>query len=272
MAGLGTRLRPVTPVVPKALFPLVDSDGRIRSVAHVILAEVALAGIEAAALVVSGEHAQAIRGYFDALDPGEQDRLPAIEYVVQPGAGGFGQAVLLGATFAADDPFVVMLGDHVHVAEPGAPPCAAQVVGAFDADPCAAMVGMQAVGRGELSRVGVATGETIGERLYRCTDFAEKPSAAEADDRLVTPGLPADTFLAHCGIYVFTGEILECLSAIACAERPAGRELELADAQAMLLARAEGRYRLLRIAGRAYDTGTPAGYAAAMAALAGAPR
>lgn len=267
VAGLGTRLRPVTAAVPKAMFPLVDAGGRIRSVAHAILAEAAGAGIEAAALVVAGEHEGTIRRYFAELDAAQRDRLPAIEYVVQPQPGGFGQAVLLGGDFLAGDPFLVLLGDHVHVAEPAAPPCAAQVVDAFDAEPCAAMVGVQAVGPAELPCVGVVRGEPIGERVYRCADFVEKPSADVAAQRLVTPGLPAGRFLAHCGIYVFTRAILACLSELSGADRPAGGELELADAQAMLLARREGDYRLFRIAGRAYDTGTPDGYAAAAAAL-----
>ena len=266
VAGLGTRMRPVSTVVPKAMLPLVDAQGRVRTVAHVILAEAGGAGVDRALLVVSPDHAGMIERYFAELDATERRDLPAVEYAVQETPGGFGRAVLCGRGFLAEDPFLLLLGDHVHVAAPGEPACAAQVVGAFEGVAAAAVVGMQPVGVDELSRVGVARGEPVDERLYRCTDFVEKPDEPTARQRLVTPGLEEGTYLAHCGIYAFGPEILACLAELD-AEGPADGEVGLADAQAVLLQRRPGEYLLYRIAGRAYDTGTPEGYAATQAAL-----
>jgi len=268
VAGRGTRLRPVTAVVPKAMFPLADGRGRIRAVGHLILAEAARAGVESAALVVSPEHLEMIRRYFDALD--RQD-LPRIEYVVQPEPGGFGQAVLCAANFVAGEPFLLLLGDHVHAEEPTCPPCAAQVAGAFAERRSAAMVGMQPVGPEELPRVGIARGEPVAGPVYRCVDFVEKPDLATARRRLVTPGLEPDRFLAHAGIYAFAPDILDCLAELSAADRPTGREIQLADAQSLLLRRRSEDYYLLRLAGRAYDTGDVEGYLRAMAAMGAAP-
>jgi UTP--glucose-1-phosphate uridylyltransferase len=268
VAGLGTRMRPVSFVVPKAMLPLVDAGDRIRTVLHVILAEVRAAGIERAAVITSPGHADALRAYFDAVRrSGEGDIPEHLEYVIQPSAAGFGDAVLRGASFAGDEPFLLMLGDHVHIADAGRPCCAAQVVAAFDRRQAAAMVGMQPVGTEELAKVGAGRGEPIEDRLYRCTDLVEKPDAATARARLVTPGLDADRFLAHAGIYVFTGEILRILTELSSLDRPGREEIELTDAQSLLLARYGESYFLYRIAGRAYDTGTPSGYAEAQAAL-----
>lgn len=282
VAGLGTRLRPVSAVVPKAMFPLVDPAGRLRTVLHLILAEAAAAGAGKAALIVSPGQEEMLRAYFQAArdHASARDRAPGtaedadlpehIEYILQPKPEGFGEAVLRAAEFVGAEAgaFLLMLGDHVHLPDAGAQPCAAQVARAFDEHPCRAMIGMQPVGVAELARVGTAGGEPIGERLYRCRAFVEKPDAATARATLTTPGLADETFLAHAGIYVFTPDIFDCLRELAAAERGEGQEVQLADAQSMLLARHRQEYLLYRIAGRALDTGTPAGYAATQAALA----
>ena len=266
VAGLGTRMGPLARIVPKAMFPLTDARGRVRPVAHWVCIEAAAAGINEVALIVSPGHLDAIRQYF-ALATDEAADLPEkIAYI--PGEPlGFGYAVLRGEEFIGGEPFIVFLGDHVHLAEPGSPPCAAQVAAAFGQWGGAAMIGMQTVGPDELALVGVAAGEPLGERVYRCAAFVEKPDLATARRRLTTPGLGTGRFLAHCGIYAFAPEIFNCLEGVR-ARLSAGEELQLAEAQAMLLARRPRDYYLIEIAGRAYDTGTPLGYAAAQAAFA----
>jgi UTP-glucose-1-phosphate uridylyltransferase len=145
------------------------------------------------------------------------------------------------------------------------------------------MVGMQPVPAEELPRVGVGRGEPLDAardrpldaardrplegQVYRCTAIVEKPTEAQARAELVTPGLPDGAFLAHAGIYAFSPRILECLSELRV--RGGDGELQLTDAQRMLLAGRPDDCYLLRIAGRAHDTGTPDGYAATFAAVRG---
>jgi UTP--glucose-1-phosphate uridylyltransferase len=266
IAGLGTRMGPLARAVPKAMFPLVDGRGRIRPVAHWICAEAAAAGISQVALIVSPGHLETIREYFAAV-ASEAAELPQEIACIPAEPLGFGYAVLQGEKFVGGEPFAVFLGDHVHLADAGSPPCAAQVAETFEKWPGAAMIGMQAVGPEELPHVGVAAGVPLGQRVYRCTALAEKPDLATARARLATPNLGQDRFLAHCGIYAFAREVFDCLKAVR-AGCPKRGELQLADAQAMLLARRSQDYYLIQIAGRAYDTGTPLGYAAAQAAFA----
>ena len=274
IAGLGTRLRPVTAVLPKAMFPLVDAHGRLRTVAHMILAEAAASGVAQAALIVSPGQQEIIERYLAAARAHADDAgLPEqVEYILQPEPAGFGEAVLRGREFVGSaEAFLLLLGDHVHLEDAGCDPCARQVADAFAHYGGAAMIGMQPVGVDQLSLVGTAAGAPVGERVYRCTDFVEKPDPETARRRLVTDGLAEETYLAHCGIYLFTPEIFDCLSDLAASARE-GREVQLADAQAMLLRRRPDEYYLLRIAGRALDTGTPEGYAATQAALVEARR
>ena len=271
VAGLGTRLMPMTAVLPKALFPLVDSAGRVRAVLHQVLAEAAAAGVRHAGVIVSPGQRELLEQYFAAARAAGADDLPSrIEYILQPRPAGFGEAVLRSRDFVADEEaFMLLLGDHVYRSDDPARPCAAQVTAAFDklAD-AQAVIGMQDVDEAELPLVGTARGEPLADNVYRCTDFIEKPAQAAARQRLVTPGLPSGRYLAHCGIYLFRRAIFDCLQELDRSLAGSGREVALADAQSMLLERFPQAYYLVRIAGRALDTGTPRGFVATVAALA----
>ena len=271
VAGLGTRMMPMSAVLPKALLPLTDGRNRCRAVIHWIAAAARDAGVEELALVILSAQQEPLANYFAAACSGStfdhaDPPLPRIFYVVQDRPAGFGDAVLRAEPLMGNQPFLLLLGDHVYASPADAPSCVAQIVQAFGKHPAAAMIGMQAVEESELPNVGAARGEPLAKdatspRLFRCTDFIEKPTTDQARQKLVTPGLPDGQYLAHAGIYVFTPEIFDCLSIV----RPdANNELQLANAQSLLLERHPKDYLLCEIAGRAFDTGNPAGYTAAV--------
>ena len=270
IAGKGTRLLPVTSVLPKALFPIVEQGGTIRCLIHLILEEILAAGIEQVGIIASAKQAAMLKQYCESVSACGDGRLPAnIEYIIQSSPKGFGNAVLLGASFVGDDSFLLLLGDHIHLGQEGKPRCAVQVVSAFDSSDGVSMVGVQQVSTRQLSRVGVVSGNRLRENTYLCTNFIEKPDPATARQTLVTGGLPDGMFLAHCGIYAFSPDIFDCLSQINDVTQKMGGEAELADAQSLLLERYPGRYFLCEIAGRAYDVGTPRGYGEAQIAFQG---
>jgi UTP--glucose-1-phosphate uridylyltransferase len=270
---------PLCRAVPKALLPLPgDGDAPPVCVLHRILADARDAGARQAVLVVRPDHRPLLQAYLDAArDHPASPPLPdKIDMVPQETPAGFGDAVLLARDRVADRDMLLMLGDHVYSCDE-APTPARQVVEAFTrADRPAAMIGVQDVDADELPRVGTVRGEPLeasaprgGKGVYRCTAFVEKPSPREARTTLRTPGLPADRYLAHGGIYVFTPEIFECLAFLVEHPLPGRDELELADAQTLLLERQPDRYLLCHFAGRALDTGNPAGYRSAWQALSG---
>ena len=263
IAGLGTRMLPISAAVPKALLPLVDADGVGLSVLHVILAEAAAAGVERACVIVSPGQQALVAAYVDAA----QADLPELTFIEQTTAGGFGEAVGLAKAFDCPDPFMVLLGDHIRLPASGAKPCAAQVAEAAEAFRGAAAVGVQLVGAGDVHLVGVCAGEPVAaDRVYRCRRIVEKPDAATAAVELTTPGLPADQYLAHAGIYLFRPEIFACLAELAAQPGRSG-EHGLTEAQQLLLARHPDDYYLMRIAGEVFDVGHPAGYAEAFQAF-----
>ncbi|MBI5725798.1 MAG: hypothetical protein HZA50_17695 [Planctomycetes bacterium] len=268
IAGLGLRLKPVSTVVPKALLPLVDSAGRIRTVVHVIMAQAIAAGAQQIALVVAPGHMDMLRRYFVAARKEFPGEIPEfVEYIIQPSPLGLGEAVARAADFVGNEPFLLMVGDHVYRQAPGRPCCASQVVGAFAKHPGAVMVGAQIVDRSELSRVGVARGRLIGDGVYVCEDFVEKPDFKTAQARLTTPDLPKNRFLAQYGPYIFTPRIFGILARLVVTDRPLGQEVTLTEAQASLVKDCPGEYYMCLLEGRALNTGEPEDYARAFKAL-----
>jgi UTP--glucose-1-phosphate uridylyltransferase len=259
---------PLARVLPKALWPLIDQNGRPWPVLHFIIRQALSAGIEHIGLIASDRHMELVQRYLRAFvtttDASSRRR---IECIVQKQPKGFGHAVACGADFVDGDPFMLLLGDHIHVTHDMRPTCAQQVVRAFAAQRAAAMVGVYTIGPDKLSSVGVAAGEHVVDSTYRCTEFVEKPDVDTARRRLVTEGLQPDEFLAHCGIYVFTDDIFECLRCLMRSNPSGHEEVELAAAQAMLLEQQAYDYYLVRVSGRVYDTGFPAGYLRAQRAL-----
>lgn len=272
VAGQGTRMGPICKAVPKAMFPLVDSRGRLRPMIHHICMEASAAGIDHVGLIVSPLTIDLLHRYFTAAAAESATELPVhIDFITQPAPRGLGDATLLAENFVAGEPFLLLLGDHIHVADQAARPCAAQVVEAFAEHRGAAMLGMQVVGAETLSSVGVARGRLVKDNVYVCEDLIEKPNRQTARQRLVSTDLGEDQYLAHGGIYLFTAEIFDCLRELTRAYRPAGEELQLTDAQEVLRRRRPQEVFLTRIAGRCHDAGAPGGYARASAAILEAP-
>ncbi len=269
VAGKGTRLMPQTGVLPKPLFPLAGRNDRVTCVLHVILAQIHAAGIARVALIVSPGQAELIARYLDSLEPATRRSLPTdIATIEQPTARGFGDAVLCGRTFTEDRPFAVLLGDHLHVATEGQPCCLKQVTEAFSQTGGVAMVGVHEVGIDEVAKVGLVRGGSPTGRVYRCLDFVEKPDPATAQERFCTPGLVPGHFLGHCGIYIFSPDIFTYLEQDRRDKQNRSEEIELAAAQAKLLRDHPEKYHLYKIAGWAYDMGTPSGYRRTLVAFA----
>ncbi len=255
-------MRPVSAVIPKALLPLVDAEGRCRCVLHLILAEAAEAGIEQAIVMVSPGQQRAVGDYLSAADDAG---LPEVVFVEQESSRGLGHAVSCAQPVVAGETFMVLLGDHLRLPAAGAKPCTVQAVECFDGFRGHAVVGMQVVDVDQVDRVGVACGEPVAPgKVFRCRHIVEKPSAAVARESLQIPGLGEGAFLAHAGVYIFRPTIFTCLRELV---DGADGEIGLTEAQALLLEKAPGESYLLRVDGQVLDVGYPAGYAAAAEAV-----
>jgi UTP-glucose-1-phosphate uridylyltransferase len=268
VAGAGTRLAPITRVIPKAMFQLVGRDGAVRPVAEWIAREACAAGCQEICFVCDDGQRELLARYFDRGDgPGRLSYVSGVEPY------GFGYAVWSARKLLDGRDALVMLGDNVYLPHALCPAPAAQVTAAFAARGGVAMTGVQVVGKAAFPLVGVCQGDRPedvggGVTLYRCRRVVEKPRPDQAAD-LASEGLGRGQYLAHAGIYAFTAQIMDCLDELVSRRREGG-QVGLSEAQQMLLERDPEKYWLCRIAGTTLDMGTPENYLTTLNAFAAA--
>ena len=77
IAGKGARLEPMTKVVPKALFPMVDRSKKVRTVLQVLLEDIAQVGIEDVAVITSPDQKNIVKAYLDVIHEINDGTLPS---------------------------------------------------------------------------------------------------------------------------------------------------------------------------------------------------
>ncbi|BAY90339.1 hypothetical protein FDUTEX481_03717 [Tolypothrix sp. PCC 7601] len=129
-AGFGTRLFPATQVVKKELFPIIDQDGRAKPVILAIVEEAISAGITEVGIVVQPDDLGVFTDLFKNPPPEElwQKLSPAnqeysqylqelgkkVVLLTQTQQEGYGHAVFCAKDWVKNEPFLLMLGDHVY--------------------------------------------------------------------------------------------------------------------------------------------------------------
>lgn len=235
---------------------LIDRDGESKSALQIILEEASSAGIEEFCVVVCpGDDA----AYGAACGP----LRPRVRFLIQDAPKGYGDALLCGRAFAGGEPFLHLVGDHLHVAT-GSTGCAKQVLTVAIAEE-APVSAVQATRESQLTSYGTIGGKLVGRDrpLYQIEAVLEKPTPTVAEQQLIVPGLRAGLYLCFFGLHVLDGEIFDLLDEQRAAA-PAGN-LGLSPALHALAARR--RYLALSIAGRRYDIGAPYGLLLAQLAL-----
>ena len=102
--GLGQRLRPITSVLPKEMFPI----GRHPAIEWII-AEAVTSGYTEVAVVIS-PHKRIIEEYLTTCCPGLTN-LCRLTFLIQPEPRGLGHALFLTRGFCEGHPFAVLLPD-----------------------------------------------------------------------------------------------------------------------------------------------------------------
>jgi len=195
VAGLGTRLLPVTKSVPKELLPIVDVPA-----IQVVVEECIKSGIEEIILVTSRGKGQ-IEDHFDysyelegiLAERGKTHELEIVRSigqmvrtisVRQKKPLGLGHAILCAKDVVGDEPFLVILPDDIISAEPTA---SRQMLDVFEKYG-EGVVSVMEVPEDEVSRYGIMDGERWGDGLWRVRTLIEKPEVELAPSNLAVIG------------------------------------------------------------------------------------
>jgi UTP--glucose-1-phosphate uridylyltransferase len=284
-AGRGTRQYPASTTVQKEMFPLVDVDGLTKPTIQIIAEEALDAGIEELCIVTAPGEEETYRRHFRGLSENllpafkgkewafkESEQLARIEralhFVTQLTPEGYGHAVYCAREWVGDEPFLLLLGDHVYISsDPKGRRCARQVVEVFERTE-QPVSSVKRTPERLLHLFGTVQGEPLPgeEGTYRVTKMVEKPTPERAERELRTPGLRAGEYLCFFGMHVFNPGIFECLCYNIEHDVREKGEFQLTSAQAMLAEREP--YLAYEAQGERYDMGVPFGLAETQLALA----
>lgn len=269
IAGYGTRLFPATKAVPKALFPIISQDGFAKPVIQLIIEEALTAGAEEVCLVAQPQQVEPIADYFsgtvaDAIRAkselaAQADRLEEIgerlHFAIQAEPQGFGHAIYCAKEFAAGEPVIILLGDHLYISESNVS-CAKQLTAVYERVG-QSVTSLDLCPESELSVNGIVHGNPAVEssRLYTLTQISEKPTVEFAQAHLRVEGIPEQEYLCNFGIDLLTPLLFDILDYNYKHQILTHGEIQLRDAMSEMI-RQEGMYGY-RVAGKRYDTGNP---------------
>ena len=225
-AGFGTRLFPASKATKKELFPVIDRDGIAKPAILLIVEEALQAGIEEIIIIVQKDDLPEFQDFFNTqISIENYNKLPPhfqeysrrileigkrIKFVVQQAQEGFGHAVYSARAEIGDEPFLLMLGDHLYRSN-SSTSCAQQLVDAFQQHG-KSVVGLRVTPETMIANFGTAGGVWIEDNLLlNITEFAEKPTMEYAHSNLRIPALPEDQYLTVFGQYILKPEVFDFL-------------------------------------------------------------
>jgi UTP-glucose-1-phosphate uridylyltransferase/mevalonate kinase len=272
-AGFGTRLFPATKATKKELFPIVDRDGIAKPAILLIVEEALDAGIEQVIIIVQKDDLEDFSRFFsEQISIENYNKLPPhfqeysrrlleigrhVTFAVQTTQEGFGHAVSCARQSVGNEPFLLMLGDHLYHSTTDIS-CARQLMDAYRQHGTS-IVGVRRTPEDQLSNFGTLTGVWLEEgRLLNVTQFVEKPTLDFARTNLRVPGLPADEYLTIFGQYIIRPELFDYLQENIDNNVRERGEFQLTSALDRL--RQEHGFAGLVIDGKRFDIGRPDDY------------
>jgi len=272
-AGFGTRLFPATKAAKKELFPVIDRDGIAKPAILIIVEEALNAGIEEIIIIVQRDDLNDFYSLFNQqISIENYNKLPPhfqeysrrildmgkrISFVIQQNQEGFGHAVYSTRESVGDEPFLLMLGDHIYRST-GAVSCAQQMIDAYNKHGTS-VVGLKRTPQDLIHSFGVVTGTWLEDnKILSITEFAEKPTIDYARTNLRVPGISEGEYLTVFGQYVIKPELFDLLEMNIKNNLRERGEFQLTSALDRL--RQIDGFNGLMIDGKRFDIGIPEHY------------
>ncbi len=206
LAGLATRFLPLSKVVPKELWPIVDAP-----IIQYIIAEAKQSGIKEIIFVLKPENKKVLDYLkpcpkiekilkekkkedilFEVKNLEELCKNISLSYVLQKNPLGDGHAILQAAKFAGDEPVACMFGDDI---------IDSKIPGVFQLSKVfktcqKPVIALNRLPKEKTPHYGIVGVEKIANRFFKIKKIIEKPSLEQA---------PSD--LAVIGRYILTPEV-----------------------------------------------------------------
>ncbi|MCK5740226.1 GHMP kinase, partial [bacterium] len=272
-AGFGSPMFPATKALKKELFPVPDKDGIVKPAILIIIEEALAAGIEEVALIIEKGDEDIFQSFFNQpLPPHHLNRLPLrfkdyprylqevgrkVRLIPQPAQEGLGHAVACAREWVGNEPFLLMLGDHLYRSS-CEKSCAAQVMDIYYQN-AKSVVGLKLTSVKEIGQYGTVGGHWHdSSHVLDIAEFAEKPTVEYAHDRLRVSGLKPNEFLTIFGMYVLKPDIFDYLAEIIDGNLREQGEFPLTPALDRL--RQHDSFDGVLVQGSRFDIGSPDSY------------
>jgi len=272
-AGFGTRLFPASKATKKELFPIIDQDGIAKPAILLIIEEALEAGLEEVVIIVQENDLEGFQSFFNSQITIENyNKLPRhfqeyarrileigrrVSFITQPAQEGFGHAVYCAKDAIGDEPFLLMLGDHLYRST-GEQSCTRQLLDAYQQHGIN-ILGLRRTPEDEIANFGTVAGVWVeDDRILNVTEFAEKPTLDYARNNLRVPGLPDEEYLTVFGMYIIKPQLFEYLEENIRNNIRERGEFQLTSALDRL--RQEDGFLGLIMEGKRYDIGLPIHY------------
>jgi len=274
-AGFGTRLFPASKATKKEFFPIIDRDGIAKPAILLIVEEALNAGIEDVIIIVQEHDLEAFRFFFNIQVTIENySKLPThfqnyakrlleigrhVEFVIQETQQGFGHAVFSARELVGNEPFLLMLGDHIYRSE-GEHSCARQLINTYNQHGIS-VLGLRRTPENMIANFGTTAGEWMEDEtnhILNVTEFAEKPTIDYAKNNLRISGLPENEYLTVFGQYIIKPQIFDYLEELIVNNVRERGEFQLTSTLDRL--RQEDGFLGLVIDGQRFDIGLPEYY------------
>lgn len=256
VAGLGTRMRPQTNVIPKALLPIIlpdSKDGTCVPAFDILLQDIFAMGssIEQVLCVVAPNQWHLFQKYSTSN----------VKFVVQKYPRGFGHAILQTEPYINDEPFVVMLGDHLYQSNRTGISCLQQLLTAYrehlSNTSDIGLTGIMTCKKAEICQTGLVQTNHKMEKnsCFEIIDMAEKPSLDIVEQRFKS-SMFSPLYLCQAGIDILPSSIFQQLRR----DEQLLKTNELGLRQSMNNLRENGKLRGYLIDGTRFDIGNPKDY------------
>ncbi|MBE9126534.1 MULTISPECIES: UTP--glucose-1-phosphate uridylyltransferase [unclassified Coleofasciculus] len=276
-AGFGTRLFPATKVLKKELFPIIDREGRAKPVILAIVEEAVSGGIEEIGIVVQPSDRKIFEDFFKAppkpelwnkLSPENQTYCKYLQelgqritILVQAEQEGYGHAVFCAKDWVNNEPFLLLLGDHVYTSD-NETSCTDQVLKVYE-QVNQSVIGLTIMPAKLIHKAGCVAGTwQESDSIITVTQVCEKPDVEYARQHLQVKGITKDYFLGIFGIYVLEPKMFDILEKNINQNIRERGEFQLTTCLDKL--RQEGGMIGYLVKGQYFDTGMPEFYRQAM--------